>query len=388
MRAIVLIPESGTHAAPLLGLQVGQRALFALADAGAGRIEIDRWQDAAVEQWRRDERIGAKLAPFAGASGEALVIAADALVAPALLAELELGEAIEADDGARVAARVRLQAGESPGDALRAATPRALAPDRYRHAIHCDGFDALRRAERALLASLIKTSDGPVSRHVNRPLSTAISRRLVPLGVSADQMTLLSALVAVAAAACAAGSTYALHAAGALLFQLHSILDGCDGEIARLTRRSTPRGALLDSLVDDASNLLFFGALAYGVAGRTGSDWPLAAGAVAVAGYVGVIAVQYAVVLRATGHGDKAQFWSGPQSTPGKAPAVLHELLRRNVFIALILLAVLANLAPWVVAVLPIAAIGALASSLRRARVDLASVARAPRRAADSAPSP
>jgi hypothetical protein len=46
---------------------------------------------------------------------------------------------------------------------------------------------------------------------------------------------------------------------------------------------------------------------------------------------------------------------------------VLHELLRRNVFIALILVAVLAGFADWAVAVFPVAAIGALVSSARRA---------------------
>jgi 1L-myo-inositol 1-phosphate cytidylyltransferase / CDP-L-myo-inositol myo-inositolphosphotransferase len=369
MRAILLIADgSNAHTSELLGLQVGQRALFAAVDAGATRIELERWSDAAVQPWSQDERMQTPLEPFNGGGGEALVLAADALIAPALLAELALGEAIETAAGARVAARVQLGAGESPALALGAATPRPWRTDRYHYALRCDGASALRRAERALLASLVKSSDGPVSRYVNRPISTAISRRLVAIGVSADRMTLVSALVAAAAAACAAGSTFALHALGALLFQLHSILDGCDGEIARLTRRSTPRGALLDSLVDDASNLLFFGALAYGVAGSTRSDWPLVAGAVAVAAYIAVIALQYAVVLRATGSGDKTHFWTGPESAPGKAPALLHELLRRNVFIALILLAVLAGCAPWVVAVLPFAALGALASSVRRAR--------------------
>ena len=52
------------------------------------------------------------------------------------------------------------------------------------------------------------------------------------------------------------------------------------------------RGALLDSLVDDASNLLFFAALSVGVATSTHSDWPLAAGLVCAICYVGVIVAQ------------------------------------------------------------------------------------------------
>lgn len=45
---------------------------------------------------------------------------------------------------------------------------------------------------------------------------------------------------------------------GALLFQLASVTDGVDGEIARATFRATPQGATFDSLVDAATNLSFF----------------------------------------------------------------------------------------------------------------------------------
>jgi hypothetical protein len=47
--------------------------------------------------------------------------------------------------------------------------------------------------------------------------------------------------------------------------------------------------------------------------------------------------------------------------------AFLHGLLRRNVFVAVIMLVVLADRASWVVAVLPFAALGTLAASLRKA---------------------
>ena len=42
MRAVLLIPESGAHLTELLGMPVGQRALFALSDAGAANVEVDR----------------------------------------------------------------------------------------------------------------------------------------------------------------------------------------------------------------------------------------------------------------------------------------------------------------------------------------------------------
>ncbi|GAG76284.1 unnamed protein product, partial [marine sediment metagenome] len=42
--------------------------------------------------------------------------------------------------------------------------------------IDVDDEKAFRKAENILLANLKKTSDGPVSRHLNRPISTRISK--------------------------------------------------------------------------------------------------------------------------------------------------------------------------------------------------------------------
>jgi len=47
--------------------------------------------------------------------------------------------------------------------------------------------------------------------------------------------------------------TWATLALGALLVQLQSILDGCDGEIARLKFKSSKIGEWLDNVLDDQS---------------------------------------------------------------------------------------------------------------------------------------
>jgi phosphatidylglycerophosphate synthase len=45
--------------------------------------------------------------------------------------------------------------------------------------------------------------------------------------------------------------------AGAILYQLASILDGVDGEMARATFRVSRSGAAIDTVVDAATNILF-----------------------------------------------------------------------------------------------------------------------------------
>jgi phosphatidylglycerophosphate synthase len=181
-------------------------------------------------------------------------------------------------------------------------------------------------------------------------------------------MTVMVALAGLLAAYFAAIPSYAAQVFGAALFQLHSIIDGCDGEIARLTRRFGKHGALIDSLVDDVSNTLFFAGLSLGVARAEQSTWPLYTGALTVLCYMAVAWIQYASVLRSTGKGEKTHFWQGSRLHEHGVLRTLHALGRRDVFVLVILLAVAAGLSELVVALLPLMALGALTQSVRNAR--------------------
>jgi CDP-L-myo-inositol myo-inositolphosphotransferase len=104
-----------------------------------------------------------------------------------------------------------------------------------------------RAAAADLRRSLGKGADGPVSRWLNRPLSTRLSMALAPLRPSPDLVSLIAFGFGLAGAALlAAGQGLA----GALLIHASSIADGIDGEVARLQLRGGPRGALLDGVLD------------------------------------------------------------------------------------------------------------------------------------------
>src|SRR5690606_20126377 len=85
---------------------------------------------------------------------------------------------------------------------------------------------------------------------LNRPLSTRITTplllRLFP-SITANQASVVSALFGFAAAVC-----FVLHIpwAGAALTHATSVLDGTDGEIARLKRLDSPFGGFFDAVVD------------------------------------------------------------------------------------------------------------------------------------------
>jgi choline kinase/phosphatidylglycerophosphate synthase len=105
----------------------------------------------------------------------------------------------------------------------------------------------VRAAKRALRRSLTKDADGPVSRLLNRPLSTRLSMVLAPLRPAPDLVSLVAFALGLAGAALlAAGQGLA----GGLLVHASSVADGIDGEVARLQLRGGPRGALLDGLLD------------------------------------------------------------------------------------------------------------------------------------------
>lgn len=131
-----------------------------------------------------------------------------------------------------------------------------------------------RAAERMLYASLRKPNDGFLARHVNRRISLALSTRLWRYGLSPNVATLLTLLVGLAAgAAFARSSTVAWGLLGATLFQLQSILDGVDGELARLLHKESRFGFWLDVACDNLTHMAVFGGIAVGL-GRDGPPGP------------------------------------------------------------------------------------------------------------------
>jgi len=116
-------------------------------------------------------------------------------------------------------------------------------------------------AENALINRLRgKTSDGPVSRYLNRPLSTRISRLLARVSITPNQISLISFLLCVLATWLFAMGGFVTLALGGLIAQFASIIDGCDGEIARLKFLKSDFGGWFDAVLDRyADALLLFG---------------------------------------------------------------------------------------------------------------------------------
>ncbi|MGE5413227.1 MAG: CDP-alcohol phosphatidyltransferase family protein, partial [Syntrophomonadaceae bacterium] len=139
-------------------------------------------------------------------------------------------------------------------------------------------------AERRLLGELVKPQDGFLTRHVSRKVSLSVTRLLAKTSITPNGMTLFCTLLGLAAAWCFGSSVAASQCAGGVLFLLHSILDGCDGELARLKFKESRLGGTLDFWSDNVVHVAVFSAFAYSWSAAVDDEWPLRLGALAVAG--------------------------------------------------------------------------------------------------------
>jgi 1L-myo-inositol 1-phosphate cytidylyltransferase / CDP-L-myo-inositol myo-inositolphosphotransferase len=116
--------------------------------------------------------------------------------------------------------------------------------------IDVDDEAALEKAKQSLIQQLFKRTDGPISRNVNRWFSIKISAYLAQYDVSPNLITLASFLLAALSGLFFFFGGYQNILIGGIMAQLSSILDGCDGEIARLKFRSSDFGKWLDRVLD------------------------------------------------------------------------------------------------------------------------------------------
>jgi phosphatidylglycerophosphate synthase len=207
--------------------------------------------------------------------------------------------------------------------------------------------------EARLLQSLIKDTEGFFSRHFNRRISLAVTRRLASTRMTPNLMTGLSVAVGLAGAPFFASAQPRFQFAGALLFLLHSILDGCDGELARLKFQESRLGGILDFWGDNVVHCAVFASLAAGWSRDAADARPLVAGAMAIAGTL--LSAGFVARYAMGGAADRPQFTSVTRRAQSRLSRFADMLARRD-FIYLVVLLSAFGKARWF---LSMAAIGA-----------------------------
>lgn len=172
-----------------------------------------------------------------------------------------------------------------------------------------------KNADATLLRALRKPVDGLVARYVNRVFSLAVTRLLRNTPVTPNQITAVSFGVAALGGLTCAQATVA-HPGwlvlGALLWQLASMLDGVDGELARLKFSGSSLGEWLDTLSDDMGRIVFFVGAGIGTSAVFGSSVWMVVLALCVVAQLGTSIPIYRKLLQ-TGSGSHfALDWNDP----------------------------------------------------------------------------
>ncbi len=139
----------------------------------------------------------------------------------------------------------------------------------------------LRKVEKYLCNSSGKSGDGPISRKFNRLFSQRLTHLLVRTKITPNSVTLLSFMIGLLS-----GGLFWFHSYlfGGLAAQLASIMDGVDGEIARLKLTETRFGAYFDAILDRYADAFIILGMTYSQFKVSPSPWIWIAGIGAIVG--------------------------------------------------------------------------------------------------------
>jgi len=372
---VIASPADEASVAPsekVAGVGLALRAVLTLQSCGVDAIAL-RGPEPLRAELAADPRVTVDLEAQRGPlSDRTLVTRFDQIVAPAvfdqLLATEEGRVAIVSEGG--VGPAVLLASDEAALPTLEAEDVRWLEPAGFVH----DATEAAgrRAATRALFEACRKPIDGIVSRHLNRHVSLWLSRRLVDTPITPNAMTAVTFAVSIIASGLALEGSHASFAVAGVLMQLNSILDGCDGELARVRFQGSQLGQWLDTIGDDLSNVLFWVAVAYGA--RTVSTWGpwLERAGLLAAGANGLSALINYAVLAQKGSGDFYVLMEDGGEPGGVRRSIVDffsTVLRQDFFLFAVMVVAVIGWLPWV---LPVIAAGAVitlgASTVRAAR--------------------
>src|SRR6266481_6260645 len=110
-----------------------------------------------------------------------------------------------------------------------------------------------------------KPQDGFVSQFLNRPISGRITSFLLKFPIHPSAWTISIFVLPLIACVFFVRGDYLSVVIGAAIFQAFSILDGCDGEIARAKNLESKFGERLDHFCDFLASLLYVLALGLGL---------------------------------------------------------------------------------------------------------------------------
>ena len=129
-------------------------------------------------------------------------------------------------------------------------------------------------AEWDLLKFLQFRPGGLVAKYLNRPFSIRITRRIIKYKfVTPNFVTIFDFFIGLAGLSLFLIPSYWAAVVGAVIMHFNSIVDGVDGEVARLRHESSKLGANLDSFSDETLGALLYVVTGYHLMMTGGAEW-------------------------------------------------------------------------------------------------------------------
>lgn len=204
-------------------------------------------------------------------------------------------------------------------------------------------------AEKALCRRLradTAASDGPLAHWIDRRISLWISRWVVRhTRLRPNHITVIGTCVGLLAAGVLCEGSYWAGIAGTLLFLCATIIDGCDGEVARMTFLTSAFGQKFDVITDNIVHVAVFIGLGVGLYHQNPSGRYEIASAILLSGFACDALASYFFLVRRPGF---ARSRGTPVSWKGKMRQYLlrafEAMMNRDFAYVLVVFALVGHL--------------------------------------------
>lgn len=137
----------------------------------------------------------------------------------------------------------------------------------------CDTWEDIKFARKKFINDLTKGEDGIISKRFNRKISTLISGYLSNTPITPNMISFTILMMAIPTFLLLSSGIYPWLILGGLLIQLMSILDGVDGELARMKFAGSSWGEFLDANLDKYVDTAAVTGMTLGYIKITGNFW-------------------------------------------------------------------------------------------------------------------
>lgn len=257
-RAVLRVTNAATLSRRAGGMSVLERQLFTARRGGLSVVYVDstaplnqdslRVPPGLSVRWKNAPRTPPLETPY-------LEISGDHLVKPSVIAEAAKRAAAGPVRFADATGAIVVASQPSQDDVLTTLSGDRCFPLRS---------EPKRRIVSWLMTAGPKSQDGFMARVFDRRISMSVSRVLLDSAVTPNMMTIFSTFLGLIGASFFLGTSRRWYIPGALLIWLHSVLDGCDGELARVRFEESAFGSDLDFWGDNLVHVALFTCLGWG----------------------------------------------------------------------------------------------------------------------------